>query len=348
MKQLGIRFTNIEEEKPIIIKPNPELKKWFDDQHGGGKHVNQYLADYLGGNPLFSAVQKKYKDYINQSIPEKTKKKCMWHGCIGGGHSKNEMDKKCTMYFHEGDLNHLIAANEFVRITQANKHLIRGDKVLKSLTIQFYECFSFYDGRVVFAMEKMVMHCLHQGFLTLSQLFSKNKPLQNLNIINDNIYELKSNQLEFEMFNNEKNSIIDIQLKFYKKEREFYKHKDVIIKRELKIEPRNESKVKNHPKNPYPSIFKDAQSFQLFDLLYNDYKNSNSLLADFSFIYRMMHKHSYINLQIKPEMFKLWLSKEPFGIVLDNGLKTLDRCTTKNKTINYNTKIDIVIKTTKT
>lgn len=347
MKHLSLRFTEIEKEKPVIIKPNPEMKKWFDNQNKGGRHVNEYLADYLGSTSLFLAVQKKYNDYITKTIPQNVKEKCLWHDCLGGGNSKNELDKNCYLYYTEGTINHMLAAKEFVTIVQSNKHLIKGEKNLKSLTIQFYECFSFYDGRVVFAMEKMVMHCLHQGFLSLSQLFSKNKPLQNLNIINDNIYVLKSNQLEFEMFNNEKNSIIDIQLKFYKKERKFYKHKVELTNREEKIEPCNKSDLKNQPKNPYPSIFKNGQSFKLFALLYEDYKNSNSLLADFSFIYRMMHNQNYINFQIKPEMFKLWLSKEPYCIVLDNGLKTLDRCTTKNKTINFNTKKGIAIKTTK-
>jgi hypothetical protein len=93
-------------------------------------------------------------------------------------------------------------------------------------------------------------------------------------------------------------------------------------------------------KNPYPRIFKNPFSFKLFERLFSDYKNSNNLLADFSFIYRMMKKHGYI--LVKPEEFKEWLSKEPFSIVLEHGLKTLPNCSTDDKKTNYNTSVELI------
>lgn len=83
-------------------------------------------------------------------------------------------------------------------------------------------------------------------------------------------------------------------------------------------------------------IFKGTMGFRFFEELYFVFKDSNSLLADFSFIYRMMIKENYIIAYIKPEMFRAWLSEEPFSIVLDNKLKTLDRCTTASKQRTYN------------
>ncbi len=96
--------------------------------------------------------------------------------------------------------------------------------------------------------------------------------------------------------------------------------------------------------NPYPEIFKDFYSFKLFEHLYNNYKESNNLLADFSFTYRKMKADGYIKTHYRPEMFKDWLSKETYNIVLDAGLKTIDRCTTKAKEINYATSKELVNK----
>lgn len=73
-----------------------------------------------------------------------------------------------------------------------------------------------------------------------------------------------------------------------------------------------------------------------FNELHSEFKDSNTILADYSFIFRMMIKEAYINDFIKPEMFKSWLCKEPFSIILDNKLKTLDRCTTSSKKTAYN------------
>jgi len=83
-------------------------------------------------------------------------------------------------------------------------------------------------------------------------------------------------------------------------------------------------------------IFTGTMGFRFFEELYSEFKDSNSILADFSFIYRMMIKENYIAAYIKPEMFRTWLSQEPFCLVLDNKLKTLDRCTTALKQTAYN------------
>ena len=100
--------------------------------------------------------------------------------------------------------------------------------------------------------------------------------------------------------------------------------------------------IPENQKNPYPEIFKDVKAYNLFVKLFNDYKESKNPLADFSFVYRKMHSDKLIKSYYRPEMFREWISKEPFCIILDNGLKTLDRCQTTNKKINYDTSKTII------
>lgn len=98
--------------------------------------------------------------------------------------------------------------------------------------------------------------------------------------------------------------------------------------------------------NSYPEIFPDEFSFQLFKRLHENYKDSNTPLADFSFIYRKMYGDNgkYIRQYQKPEMFRSWLSNEPFNIILDNKFKTLDRCKTDAKEDNFSIIIELVRK----
>lgn len=105
---------------------------------------------------------------------------------------------------------------------------------------------------------------------------------------------------------------------------------------EIKIEPIKQIDI---PKieNPYPQIFTDYNAYKLFDKLHNEFKDNSKHLADYSFIYRMMYNDGFIFSNYKPEMFKDWLSKEPYSIYLDLKLKTLNNCTTPNKVSIYNT-----------
>ena len=86
---------------------------------------------------------------------------------------------------------------------------------------------------------------------------------------------------------------------------------------------------------PHPEVFKSLKAFLIFQQLYESKKNSKNLLADFSFIYRRMYKDDLIQDYQKPEVFRQWLSKEPFEIVLDNPFKTLNNCSTKHKEDDY-------------
>jgi hypothetical protein len=71
--------------------------------------------------------------------------------------------------------------------------------------------------------------------------------------------------------------------------------------------------------NPYPKIFVDAEAYLLFINLHAifNYKDSNTHLADYSFIYRQMHKDKLILDKFKPQQYINWLD-ETFGITIGN------------------------------
>ncbi len=93
--------------------------------------------------------------------------------------------------------------------------------------------------------------------------------------------------------------------------------------------------------NPYPQVFSNLKSFQLFDKLFNQFKDSNSKMADFSFIYRKMVEDGYIFSHFKPQMFIEWVNKEPFKINLDK-IKTLNDCSTSQKINTYTTTKELI------
>ncbi|PWA05680.1 hypothetical protein [Flavobacterium psychrotolerans] len=98
--------------------------------------------------------------------------------------------------------------------------------------------------------------------------------------------------------------------------------------------------VKNQV-NPYPQVFSNVKSFQLFEKLFNQFKDGNSKMADFSFIYRKMVEDNYIFSHFKPQMFIEWVNKEPFKINLDK-IKTLNECSTSQKINTYTTTKELI------
>lgn len=122
-------------------------------------------------------------------------------------------------------------------------------------------------------------------------------------------------------------------------EAEYQKNKEPQQSNEI-----NSEKVSSVTINPYPETFPNPLSFRLFERLYNEYKDSKTLLADFSFIYRKMYGKNgdYLHEFVKPETFKIFLRKEPFNIDLDHQLKRLEDCKTDSKERNYQTIFDLI------
>lgn len=125
---------------------------------------------------------------------------------------------------------------------------------------------------------------------------------------------------------------------------QYYKAWEIILNNPLIFEPLFEKffvaktidKIEIEVANPHPQVFSNLKSFQLFEKLYFQFKDSNNKMADFSFIYRKMYNDAYILNHYKPQMFIGWINKEPYNISLDK-IKTLNDCSTNQKVNTYTT-----------
>lgn len=66
--------------------------------------------------------------------------------------------------------------------------------------------------------------------------------------------------------------------------------------------------------NPYPKIFRDDEAFALFEKLHSIYKDVGNLMANYSFIYRMMYKDGSILETVKPNKFIELIMEKPYEI----------------------------------
>lgn len=89
------------------------------------------------------------------------------------------------------------------------------------------------------------------------------------------------------------------------------------------------------PKNPYPRIFINYESFNLFEDLRKAICNRQSTsLADYSFVFRILHKNGKIYKPILESEFRNFLA-DNYDVVLDK-LKTLNNCSPHKKVTIYN------------
>ena len=78
-------------------------------------------------------------------------------------------------------------------------------------------------------------------------------------------------------------------------------------KQSKKIESESNDSIKEEKANPYPHIFKNKKSFDLFEWYQQEIKNQ---LADYSFIFNEMKQAGYIYDTVRPADFVKFLSKE--------------------------------------
>jgi hypothetical protein len=111
---------------------------------------------------------------------------------------------------------------------------------------------------------------------------------------------------------------------------------DSIYKKLLELDEK--SQLGNHF---HSHIFKDLSAFQLFQQLHEEYETiSRNHLANYSFIYRQMHKDELIHGSVRDTDFRQWLFKE-YEIDIAKT-KTLDNCTTNSKKIAYSKAKELV------
>ncbi|MCP2028040.1 hypothetical protein L1276_003208 [Flavobacterium sp. HSC-32F16] len=244
---LQFGFVNIEDEKVYSVKLSDKQKEQFGFNNNE-KSVWDYFEAYLEDNKLKDFLSNEFTKKINETFPKELKASCIY--C--NGNSKKEEDKKCYNYHVEGRLNEFLAVWWFVNIIEQNKRILYEKATLRSLSIKFYECFLFKNGRVAFDLRKITMYCLNQGFLTLSKIFSKNDKIKNLEIINRAIDELDTEYLRIKMFENDEPYHIKPQKDFFKNKRRFYKE-------QIKIENLSKSNYKNEEISNFDEV-KDCKT----------------------------------------------------------------------------------------
>lgn len=245
MKHIELRIEDIENTKTNFIQLPKGTLKSLEKKHG--KAPSHYIIKYLGSSELFDEIFIKFTHYVHNTLPERIKSSCTY--C--NGDSENELDKKCTGYGVEANMNLFFATHNFVSVVEHNKHLINKPEDLKELTINFYECFLFNNGRVIFNVDKMTMHCLKTGFRTLSQEFENNQSLETLSNINNTLDKLNNEFLEFKMFDEEIPIHLEPQINFFNNKLSVYKTKHFInqeLKKKIFTEVNNEDIQSKHEK----------------------------------------------------------------------------------------------------
>ncbi|MGL2964097.1 hypothetical protein ACSVH2_09800 [Flavobacterium sp. RSB2_4_14] len=113
------------------------------------------------------------------------------------------------------------------------------------------------------------------------------------------------------------------------------------------IEERKPKQIKQevllqHPEPEYPKhIFKDAQSFELFNFLMQYYKTPNTI----SFLYRIMAEIENPNrILVKDTPFREWFNKQNFEITLETHTKTYLGAKNQDRIITYAIAKKLIIK----
>ena len=282
---LNFGFTDIENTNVHFIKLSEEVQETLGF-NTDEKTIWNYLNEYLNDKKTYQYLRNEFYKAIHKTIPKEVRDKCLY--CKGNDKSVKQENRKCSNYNTEGQINEFFALTLFTTIIENNKHLITEKQVIKNLTIKLYESFLFKDGRVFFNMRKITMYCLEQGFLTLSQVFSQNDKIKNLQIINESIEYLELEYLNIKMFGEKEPYHIEPQKKFLKTKRNSIKEQIKIDKltksynQQAKHEPISNVKLKI---NPHIEIFKNDIGYTLFLDLHNIYKSKQNHLANYSFVF---------------------------------------------------------------
>lgn len=123
----------------------------------------------------------------------------------------------------------------------------------------------------------------------------------------------------------------------------WFAEKDKIFEQEMNLQKQitQEGKPIPPPKqNPYPRIFNNAMSFELFQYLHNNLIRKRTQLADYSFIFRFMQKDGYIDEHTAESEFRDFLFRE-YEIEIDK-LKLIGYCETQSKMNLYSTAINLL------
>ncbi|MGG7036272.1 MAG: hypothetical protein ACI7YS_13905 [Flavobacterium sp.] len=300
-----IGFNNIEEEKIYTLKLTEKQKEALGFNKNE-KNIWDYFDNYLNDKKLKDDLQKKFAEFINKTLPKAVKESCT----VCNGNSKDDNDKKCGIYHAEGKMNEFFAVLWFVNIVENNKQLLSDKETLKKLSIKLYECFLFKDGRVFFDLRKLTMHCLEQGFLTLSKIFAKNDKINSLEIINQAIENLDSEYLSIKMFEKTEPYHIEPQKMFLKSKRKSIKEQlkiDKLKNQQNPPQPTETSKPDEGKKELHNHIFKD-NAFEFWERLFENFNINETKRTDLRFMYEIMKYKGQIHKTVTVKNITDWIN----------------------------------------
>lgn len=248
---IGFELSEKSFKNRVSIKPDFDISKLFPKKN----HID-YLKEFLLSKRNFEQANKAIAKAKTQSLPKDIKVDCKY--C--NGTSKDELDKKCDRYYLQMDMSFVLASSEFVTIVLRNKHIYDNKKQLLQLTVNFFNCLIFINGKglMYFDLDKMSRYVLSAGFLSSTELFSKSEALNNLTIINNSIDILEQEEIQNEVLQREDYNFLNLQIKFFEKKQKFYSAKVFI-----------EEKSKNQPQKSKTKKIKDIFLKDIFRTLEN-------------------------------------------------------------------------------
>lgn len=269
-QQIGFEINIPEGSRIVRIPVSKDLQKYFKEELFAGKsHIN-YLKEFLVTKKSFNMINAQYLKFMEEALPQNVKTECLY--CQGK--SDDEGDKACQKYYLQMQVTFVAAANEFVRLILAHKFIYENKKALYNVTINFFQSLVFIkgQGKMYFNLDAICRHILNAGFISLSEMFAKSEPLNNLKIINDSISNLEYRKLENELYNKEDEDYLDLQHKFFENKQRYYKEQLFLQEREPKEPHENIKQNKNDIKKTsipayalYYFYLQEAKDFPNFD-----------------------------------------------------------------------------------
>jgi hypothetical protein len=222
-EQIGFEINIPEGSKIVHVPVSKELQKYFKEEVFTGKSHIDYLKEFLATKKNFNVVNGAFLVAMKDALPECLKTQCLY--C--NGESDEEADKACQKYYLQMQVTFVVAANEFVRIILSHQYIYKNKQALYNVTQDFFRSLVFIkgEGKMYFDLDAICRHILKAGFFSLSEMFAKSKPLQNLQVINDSIDDLEKRKLENEIFAKEDEDYLELQHKFFENKQRYYKEK---------------------------------------------------------------------------------------------------------------------------
>lgn len=188
------------------------------------------IKEYLGDDILYYEWINYIQIQLHLSIPIEVKEKC--NVCKG---ERNLSDNIiCGKYFLLADDTLLMYMSLFILSIENNRHLFNSEEILLSVTNKFFENLEFNKGELILDADRLDNIILTHSIIMLRESFAEKDTLTAISEINEMIGELETHKVIAASTDRELSDFVKPQLKFLKKQLDYYKGK-------LLIEPSKES-----------------------------------------------------------------------------------------------------------